>query len=196
MKNILITYFSESGTTKKVAEIIHNELLNKNKHIDIVKSCNIQSLEKYDSIIIGTPNWKGKPAYEIKKFFTRFCNQLSSKNILFYFTCLSLSEIKGDTFKDISIYKDPQLHCKIKNESEMNNWEKSHTISLYYKNLCYYSGSIKPKHIAFFKGNLIYRKLSFSHALLMRFISIISKEVKQGIFLNEESVKNWTKLII
>ncbi len=58
MKKILITYFSESGSTQEIAEILAKSL--NYESIEVLKVSDVQNLN-YDAVIIGTPNWYGKP---------------------------------------------------------------------------------------------------------------------------------------
>lgn len=70
MKKVLLVYYSRSGNTEKMAKMIAKGLLEKKVIIDLkrVEEVNIDSLPEYDGYIIGTPNYFGTMAAEIKKF--------------------------------------------------------------------------------------------------------------------------------
>jgi NAD(P)H dehydrogenase (quinone) len=72
MSKILIIYFSKTGNTKKMAEVIYEEI-NSDKEIDVeiksVEEVNIDELLKADGIIIGSPTYYGSMSWEIKKLF-------------------------------------------------------------------------------------------------------------------------------
>lgn len=69
MQKVLITYYSRSGNTKKMAEKIRDTI--KNEKIDIVlkevEEVEVSELTKYDGIIIGSPTYYGTMAWQIKK---------------------------------------------------------------------------------------------------------------------------------
>lgn len=69
MAKILIVYYSETGNTKKMAELIAEGV--KEEKVDVVvkdvEDTNAKELLGYDGIIIGSPTYYGLPAYQIKK---------------------------------------------------------------------------------------------------------------------------------
>jgi menaquinone-dependent protoporphyrinogen IX oxidase len=93
--------------------------------------------------------------------------------------------------KSISIFKDPVLESTPKALKDMSIWEKSHAISYYLTNIKKVAPEFSPSALAFFKGNLDFSKLSFFHRMVMKFITLINKEVKEGDYLSEEALQNW-----
>lgn len=69
MKAVII-YHSRTGTTKKMAEIIHEEIKNNGIDADIfsVESIKPHQLLTYDGIVIGSPTYYGTLAAPIKQF--------------------------------------------------------------------------------------------------------------------------------
>ncbi|MBU1113023.1 MAG: flavodoxin family protein [Candidatus Omnitrophica bacterium] len=72
MKAIVI-YYSRSGTTKKMAEVIFEELKNKGLEADLfsVSEINPEALLNYDGIIVGSPTYYGTLAAPIKELFDK-----------------------------------------------------------------------------------------------------------------------------
>lgn len=70
MKKVLVTYYSRTGNTEKMAKIIAQGLADKGINVDLkrVEEVNIDSLTEYDGYIIGSPNYFGTMAAEVKKF--------------------------------------------------------------------------------------------------------------------------------
>lgn len=68
MKAVVI-YYSRGGTTKKMAEIIHEEIKDNGIAADIfsVEDIEPNQLLNYDGIIIGSPTYYGLCAAEIKE---------------------------------------------------------------------------------------------------------------------------------
>ncbi|MCK9614960.1 MAG: NAD(P)H-dependent oxidoreductase [Candidatus Omnitrophica bacterium] len=70
MSKVVIIYYTRTGTTKKMAEIIHKEIKNNDIEADIfpVESVKPKQLLGYDGIIIGSPTYYGTLAAPIKQF--------------------------------------------------------------------------------------------------------------------------------
>lgn len=70
MKTVLVTYYSRSGNTKKMAELITKGLVARGIKADLipVEEVPIDSLPGYDGFIVGSPNYFGTMAWPIKKF--------------------------------------------------------------------------------------------------------------------------------
>ena len=69
MKKLLILYFSGSGATKKVAELMHSRLSRDcETHIFSVESKETHGIESYDGLIIGTPVYHAAPAKAIMSY--------------------------------------------------------------------------------------------------------------------------------
>ncbi len=84
MPKILVIYFSKTNHTKKMAEEIYDELKNCDAKIDLVDVSNLDydSIPSYDAYIIGSPNYFGTMAAEIKLFFdksVRYFKKLEGK---------------------------------------------------------------------------------------------------------------------
>lgn len=84
MKKVLIAYYSKGGNTKKMAEILFDELKSRNLDVTVksVEEVDIDSLPQFDGYIVGSPNYFGTMAYPVKKFFddsVKFFKKLEGK---------------------------------------------------------------------------------------------------------------------
>lgn len=70
MKKILVTYYSRSGNTEKMARMIADGLATKDLAVDLktVEEVDIDTLPSYDGFIVGSPNYFGTMAWPVKKF--------------------------------------------------------------------------------------------------------------------------------
>jgi NAD(P)H dehydrogenase (quinone) len=70
MTTVLVTYYSRSGNTKRMAEMISDGLTARGIKADLiaVEDVEIDSLPGYDGFIVGSPNYFGTMAWPIKKF--------------------------------------------------------------------------------------------------------------------------------
>ncbi|TFG26177.1 MAG: 4Fe-4S ferredoxin, partial [Promethearchaeota archaeon] len=67
---VLIIYFSQTGNTKKIAETIREGILKSGNICDIaqIKNMDLNLLEKYDLIGIGTPTFFYREPRNVNKF--------------------------------------------------------------------------------------------------------------------------------
>ena len=84
MAGAIVIYYSRSGNTKKMAELVIEGL--KNEKIEAVlkevKDANVDDLLQYDAIIIGSPTYYGTMSAEIKKLLddsVKFHGKLDGK---------------------------------------------------------------------------------------------------------------------
>jgi len=81
---VVVIYYSQSGTTKKMAEIIADEVKNNRCSAELKSVSEIKAKELlgYDGIIVGSPTYYGTLAAQIKELFDKsvaFHGQLDGK---------------------------------------------------------------------------------------------------------------------
>jgi NAD(P)H dehydrogenase (quinone) len=66
---VLIIYYSRGGTTKKMAELIAEEIQKRNIEVKVlsVDLASSKDMLEYDGLIVGSPTYYGTMAAEIKK---------------------------------------------------------------------------------------------------------------------------------
>ena len=69
MAKVLVGYYSKSGNTKKMAEIIADSIKSNGLDCDLkeVEDIKAQELLAYDAILIGSPTYYGSMAYQVKE---------------------------------------------------------------------------------------------------------------------------------
>ncbi|MBL4559793.1 MAG: hypothetical protein JKX79_02295 [Labilibaculum sp.] len=190
MQKILVTYYSESGSTKQIAKIIFDTIINYD--VDLMEVSKVEHLN-YDGVIIGTPNMYGKPAPKIIKFLEKNEDKLLTKPIHLFFTCMDCyldNEIKEH---NVEIYTDSNLSGKINILERMNSWEKSHAVSTYIRNLKTILPSLTISSLAFFKGRLRFKSLSLFNSMVMRIVCLVNRNIKQGDYYKRQDVEIWIK---
>ena len=190
MHKILITYYSESDSTKQIAKIIFDTIINYD--VDLIEVSKVEHLN-YDGIIIGTPNMYGKPAPKIIKFLEKNEDKLLTKPIYLFFTCMDCYLDNGIKEDDVEIYTDSNLSENINVLERMNSWEKSHAVSTYIHNLKTILPSLHISSFAFFKGRLRFKSLPFFNSMVMRMICLMNRKIKQGDYYKRQDVETWIK---
>ncbi len=84
MAKILVVYYSRSGNTKKMAELITESIKKESVEVVLkdVKEVEVDELLKFDGIVIGSPAYYGTMAAEIKKLLddsVKFHGKLEGK---------------------------------------------------------------------------------------------------------------------
>ncbi|MFH1837018.1 MAG: NAD(P)H-dependent oxidoreductase [Candidatus Omnitrophota bacterium] len=85
MKKIAVIYYSRSGNTKKMAELVVKGAKEvKDVQVDLFDIADFltETALEYDALIVGSPTYYGSMAYQIKKFFddsVSFHGKLSGK---------------------------------------------------------------------------------------------------------------------
>ncbi len=71
MAKILVIYYSQSGNTKKMAEVVAEGIKQQAVAVDLkeVEVVKPEELLEYQGIIIGSPTYYGTMAYQLKKLF-------------------------------------------------------------------------------------------------------------------------------
>ncbi|NOZ23039.1 MAG: flavodoxin family protein [Planctomycetes bacterium] len=84
MAKVLIVYYSESGNTAKMAQLVEEGAKKAGADVTLkkVQDVNVDDLLGYDALIVGSPTYYGQMAAEIKKMFdesVKFHGKLEGK---------------------------------------------------------------------------------------------------------------------
>jgi len=84
MQKILIIYYSKTGNTEKMAQIVAEGVKEENVEVDLknVEDVEVEELLNAHGIIIGSPTYYGLPAWQIKKLLddsVKFHGKLTGK---------------------------------------------------------------------------------------------------------------------
>lgn len=76
MVKMLVSYYSRSGHTKRMAEEIAKSAEEAGAEVDllILEKVDVKSLVDYDCLVIGSPTYYGQMAGVVKEFFDRSVN--------------------------------------------------------------------------------------------------------------------------
>lgn len=117
--NVLVTYYSKTGSTEKVAEALEKTFLEKGHSVELVriipkrdlkayqykKNCRdlelkqaVVNLKKFDLVLVGTPVWNYCPSPIIASYL-RNTENVKGKKIALFATCTALP---GTTIKRMS----------------------------------------------------------------------------------------------
>jgi len=88
MTNNLLVYDTKYGSTEVLARWISEEM----KDIEIKKCSEVESINDYSLIIIGSPDYDDKPLQGISEFMQKFSRDLKQKKIAIFVVCNDIEE--------------------------------------------------------------------------------------------------------
>ena len=103
-----------------------------------------------------------------------------------------MSVTSEKTEQELHLYIDPSFSAPGSPNARIKMMENNHTLSYYLKHFLKNVPKVTPAGIAFFKGCLNIESLSFMHRMIMRIAMFALPEIKDGDFLNPDSIKSWT----
>jgi menaquinone-dependent protoporphyrinogen oxidase len=161
---ILVTYSTQTGSTKGVAEAIAKTLSEMGEKVDIIAMKNVKDLKIYKSVIAGSAIQDRKWLPDAIEFIKANKDDLNKKPFAAFLVCMTLAMSKGDQYKDaVSSWLQP-----IRNV-------------------------VTPVSEGLFKGILKISKIpSFSDRLKFR-ISLLTGVWKEGDHRDWDIIRDWTK---
>ena len=168
---ILIIYSSTDGHTKKICEVIKENLINKGElHLTSIENVFETNVQFYDYIIIGASIRYGKHNRKVFDFIEKNLNIIEKKKNAFF----SVNVVARKNEKNT-----PETNPYIKKFLSKTRW--------------------KPKKLGVFAGKVDYPNYSFLNKQIIRFIMFITKgpidTSKSFEFTNWDNVKKFAQEI-
>ncbi len=88
MSNKLLIYDTKYGSTEIIARWIAEEI----KDIEIKKPNEVQSIDQYSLLVIGSPDYDDNPLKSIVEFIEKFKDKLKEKKIAIFVVCNDIEE--------------------------------------------------------------------------------------------------------
>lgn len=170
MKSAII-YSSIDGQTKKICEVIKENLINNNEHeIISIENSSKLNIENYDCIIIGASIRYGKHSSKVMSFVKKNINLIKKQKTVFF----SVNVVARKKGKDT-----PDTNPYVQKFIKKTKW--------------------RPDKIGVFAGKVDYPKYNFFNKNIIRFIMYLTKgptDISQTYeFTNWESVRNFAQEI-
>ena len=113
-KRVLVTYATKHGSTQGVAEAIAKEISNDNT-VDVSFVTNVTDVNDYDVIIVGSPIRYDRWMNEAVNFVKKNAHILEHKQVVYFFTCMTLSQKTEQSLRAAQSYADKlrQVHPQV-----------------------------------------------------------------------------------
>jgi len=186
MKNVLIAYATNAGSTTKVAQVIGEELGKDSAQVQVCRLDEVTNMEQYDAVVVGAPmimGWHG----DAVKFVKKHQQTLSRMRVAYFLTAMNLTQTNESSVGATSIYVDPRLAKPPKNEKRLSFKERYATVTNYLRPVLDAAPSVKPVSAGFFGGRLELYRLPL---LQMLFVLLII-QAQPGDLRNWPAIREW-----
>lgn len=186
MKNYLIAYATNSGSTEEVAQAIATELSSAEVHTDVLRLEDVTAIEAYDAVVIGAPmilGWHRRA----RQFVHRHRQALSGRPVAYFCTAMSLTAT-GETYLErIPVCVDPELAKPPQNSQRLSFRERYATLPNYLRPMLKAGQPIRPVSFGVFGGKLEMFRLKWWQML---FVMIIIRATP-GDRRNWDVIREW-----
>jgi len=110
MHTILVCYATRYGSTREIAQIIGEELMNAGYEVTVSALSEVTDPGIYDAVIIGSPLYMGKWLAEARDFVSRFRHPLEERPVAVFSVGYSLRERTMENLQNI----DASLEASVK----------------------------------------------------------------------------------
>lgn len=166
MKNILIAYTTNSGTTEEVARAIGEELDKKGNAVRILRLEEVTSLEGYQAVVVGAPMILGWHR-AAQKFVRQHHQELAKLRVAYFFTAMRLTQTGESQIDGIPLSIDPYLATPPAKAGRLSLAERYATPANYLKPAIKAAPGVKPVSVGFFGGRLDMYRLRWWQALFV-----------------------------
>jgi menaquinone-dependent protoporphyrinogen IX oxidase len=186
MKKILVTYATNAGSTAIIAELVKDNLVNKEITANLKPIGEVGSIAAYDAVIVGAPMIVGWHR-AAKKFLRDHRAELATKPFACFLTAMSLTETRDTAIDGIPIQVDPGLAKAPRNPKFLSIKEGYALPANYVRPILRSAPGLKPLGVGLFGGYLNLLTLSWPARLFVLLII----QAKPGSLQNDAFIKKW-----
>jgi len=108
-KKVLVTYASKYGSTGGVADAIRKELCNRGAAVDVRILKNVQELNEYRGVVVGSAIYQGKWLPEAVDFLEKNRGVLRQVPVAYFLVCMTMREPTEENRRKALAYLDAVL---------------------------------------------------------------------------------------
>jgi menaquinone-dependent protoporphyrinogen IX oxidase len=190
MKNILVTYATNAGSTADVAALVKDSLSGKEISVDLKPVGEVGTISAYGAVIVGAPMIVGWHR-AAKKFLKDHRSELANKPFACFLTAMSLTETRETAIEGVPIQVDPGLAKAPRNPKFLSIKEGYALPANYVRPILRSAPGLRPLGVGLFGGYLNLLTLSWPARLFV----LLVIQAKPGSMKNEAFVKDWSLAI-
>jgi menaquinone-dependent protoporphyrinogen oxidase len=168
-KNILVTYATNSGSTREVAEAVAGELVKNGLKVDVLDMDEVRDVSSFSGVIIGAPMILGWHRGAVK-FLKKHQAALSRVPTAYFLTAMSLTRNGEQSLNGVPLYFDPYLVKAPGNPNRLSRRERYATVSNYLGPVLKKAPEVRPASAAFFAGKVDYSRLKLPQMLFVMLV--------------------------
>src|SRR4030042_1357710 len=104
---ILVAYATRAGSTAEVADAIGKKLAQKGAMVDVKHLKNVQTLNGYQAVVLGSAIRRGAVLPEVMDFIKTYKEELRKLPVACFIVCMILRENTEENRKKAASYLDP-----------------------------------------------------------------------------------------
>jgi menaquinone-dependent protoporphyrinogen IX oxidase len=185
MKNILVAYTTNAGSTEEVARAIADELRSAGHRVDLARVEDAPAAAGYDAAIIGAPMIFGWHR-GARRFVRRNRQALARIPTAYFCTLMALTSKPADPVAS-NVMVDPWLGTPPRNPQRLSLKERYATLANYLRPLRSAAPRVQPVSIGFFGGKLELFRLKWWQML---FVMVIV-QARPGDLRNWDFIQAW-----
>jgi menaquinone-dependent protoporphyrinogen oxidase len=194
MKRILVAYASRSGSTIEVAQAIASGLMQQGASVEVEPVDAYLHLPRYDAFVVGGLLYRMGWDSSIVDFLWKNQAALCIKPVAYFATGLGIVPTKDLSSGGQAVFVDPGMLMPPKDPDRISPMEKYMTFQHYMLPAILHAPSIRPISIAFFAGNLDFKKLNIPEKMIMYLLVWMTGRTA-GDHRNWETIQTWVKTI-
>jgi menaquinone-dependent protoporphyrinogen IX oxidase len=163
---VLVTYTTNSGSTREVAEAVATGLTTERISTEVRHIDEVRDLASYGAIVVGGPMILGWHRGAVN-FLKKHQKALGRIPVAYFFTAMSLTTTRESQLEGVPIYIDPGLG-KCPQISSFR--ERYATVKHYLGPVLKQTPQIRPVSAAFFAGKMDYSRLNWTQSLFVKLI--------------------------
>ena len=167
--NVLVTYTTNAGSTREVAETVADELGTNSLVTDVRRMGEVHDLTPYRAVVIGGPMILGWHR-EAVRFLKKHQKALSHVPVAYFFTAMSLMRTRETHIQGVPFYIDPGLGKCPQKPDRRSFRERYATVEHYLGPVLRQTPEISPVSAAFFAGKMDYSRLNLPQLLFVKLI--------------------------
>jgi menaquinone-dependent protoporphyrinogen oxidase len=183
---ILVTYTTNAGSTREVAEAVAAELRKAGATVEVRRLEEIEDLSAYQAAVVGGPMILGWHRGAVS-FLKKHQAPLSHIPVAYFFTAMSLTKTGDTPLSGVPVHIDPNLPKEPKNATRLSLKERYTTVARYLGPILRATPQVRPVSVGFFGGKLDYSRLKL---LQMLFVMLII-QIQPGDRRNWPAIQEW-----
>jgi menaquinone-dependent protoporphyrinogen IX oxidase len=188
MKPVLVTYVTMSGSTVDVASTVADEIAKQGLSVEIHPLAKVNDLSEYSAIVLGAPMAMGWHHTAIK-FLEKNRQVLQHIPLAIFAMAVSLTWMGETEVGGVPVSVDAKLGRPLQKPGRPSFKERATSLNHYAAPILKAAAPARPISLAFFGGQMDYKRLKLPALLFVRLII----QAPECDLRNWDLIRSWTR---